>query len=205
MQVLGTIGRVTAMVLIIGIGWCVAPHLFSPSRLANPQGAASQHPSIYFAPQQNVALIDISLIRHSRRSIQIAMYAFTDRRIAKALVDACRQGVDISIYRDHEQYQQEKRHNSPVHQILQQCEGIHVRVKRSRELMHEKAALFDGVTLRDGSGNWSISAVRYQDNEISITQQPEEVEAFKRDFARMWQRSDNIIVHSRGERQDACL
>jgi len=110
-------------------------------------------------------------------------------------VDACRKGVDIDIYRDHEQYKQETRHNSPVHQILQQCEAIHVRVKRSRDLMHEKAALFDGATLRDGSGNWSISAARHQDNEISITQQREEVEAFKRDFARMWQRSDNIIVH----------
>jgi len=195
MQVLGTMGRVTAMVLIIGIGWRVAPHLFSASRLAKAQGAASRYPSIYFAPQQNVALIDISLIRHSRRSIQIAMYAFTDRRMAEALVDACRQGVDIEIYRDHEQYQQEKRHNSPVHQILKQCQGIHIRVKRSHDLMHEKAALFDGATLRDGSGNWSISAARYQDNEISITQQRQEVEAFRRDFARMWQRSDNIIVH----------
>jgi phosphatidylserine/phosphatidylglycerophosphate/cardiolipin synthase-like enzyme len=162
--------------------------------VTNDQVAASQDASIYFAPQQDVALVDIGLIRHSRKSIQVVMYAFTDRRIAEALVDACRQGVDISIYRDHGQYEQEERGNSRVHQILKQCQGIHVRVKGSGDLMHEKAALFDDATLRDGSGNWSISAAHYQDNEISITRQQEEVDAFQRDFAGMWQRSDNVII-----------
>lgn len=194
MRVLIAMGRVAALVLIIGIGWCIAPHIFSSSRVADAQVTASQDASIYFAPQQDVALVDIGLIRHSRKSIQVAMYAFTDRRIAEALVDACRQGVGISIYRDHGQYEQEERDNSRVHQILKQCQGIHVRVKGSRDLMHEKVALFDGATLRDGSGSWSISAARYQDNEISVTQRQEELDAFQRDFAGMWQRSDNIVV-----------
>ena len=60
--------------------------------------------------------------------------------------------------------------------------------------MHEKAMLIDGSTLRDGSGNWSISASRYQDNQVSITHDPEQIAQFRRNFEAMWSRRDNTIV-----------
>jgi hypothetical protein len=66
-------------------------------------------------------------------------------------------------------------------------------VKQSDELMHEKAMLCDEV-LRSGSGNWSVSAARYQDNEIAVTTDAAEVAAFAREFRVMWERPDNMRV-----------
>ena len=68
----------------------------------------------------------------------IALYAFTNRCIAAALVEACHQGVEVELYRDREQYDQEERGNSQTHDILRQCPDIRIRVKASHGLIHEK-------------------------------------------------------------------
>jgi phosphatidylserine/phosphatidylglycerophosphate/cardiolipin synthase-like enzyme len=121
------------------------------------------------------------------------MYTFTDRRIADALRDAAERGVHVRVYRDREQYEEELRKGSTVPSILAGSRNIEVRVKRSNDLMHEKSMLADSV-LRSGSANWSVSAARYQDNEVSITTDPAMVAAFSREFREMWDRPDNGVV-----------
>jgi phosphatidylserine/phosphatidylglycerophosphate/cardiolipin synthase-like enzyme len=74
------------------------------------------------------------------------------------------------------------------------CANIRMKVKVSHELMHDKAFSVDNRILRHGSANWSRSAARYQDNEITVTDDPREVNAFERKFASMWSRSHNEII-----------
>ena len=150
--------------------------------------------AIYFAPSDNLERIDIELIDIARSSISVAMYAFTDRNLAAALVSAAHRGVQVRVYRDKVQYNEERERHSPALPTLLGESAIQVRVKRSEDLMHEKAMLIDGSTLRDGSGNWSISASRYQDNQVSITHDPEQIAQFRRNFEAMWSRHDNTIV-----------
>ena len=149
---------------------------------------------IYFSPGTNLEDVDLSLIEHAHRSIDVAMYTFTDHRIAEALRRAAKRGVLVRVYRDREQYEQELRRDSTVPTLLAGEPRIHVKVKNGRELMHEKAMLCDDSVLRSGSGNWSVSAARYQDNEVSVTTDPSSVSAFSRDFREMWERSDNMQV-----------
>ena len=122
------------------------------------------------------------------------MYTFTDRNLAYALVEAARRGIQVRIYRDHDQFYQEQQRASEVSRSLQSQPTIQIRVKTRRELMHEKVVLIDDRIIRDGSGNWSVSAARYQDNEITISFEPEEIKAFQQDFAEMWARPDNQVV-----------
>jgi TolB-like protein len=100
----------------------------------------------------------------------------------------------IQIDRDDDQFHQAEQRGSDVLRILQSQPTIQIRVKTGRELMHEKVVLIDDRIIRDGSGNWSVSAARYQDNEITISFDPEEIKAFQQDFAEMWARPDNQIV-----------
>jgi phosphatidylserine/phosphatidylglycerophosphate/cardiolipin synthase-like enzyme len=151
-------------------------------------------PGIYFAPQQDLSFVDQQIIRSAKRSLEIAMYSFTDRKIAEELLDACNRGVIVDLYRDRGQYEEEEARGSAVPAILHRCRGIHVRVKGSAELMHEKMYAADNLVLREGSSNWSVSAARYQDNQLSITRDPTAIEAFKDDFAAMWGRADNSII-----------
>ena len=155
--------------------------------------AAGGSEQIYFSPTTNLEEVDISLIDHAQQRIQVAMYAFTDRAIAQALARAASRGVEVSIYRDRAQFQEEQGRHGQVLAMLSHRPDVHIRVKGGDDLMHQKAMLVDGEVLRDGSGNWSISAARYQDNQVSVTRSPQQIEAFERDFTAMWNRPDNLL------------
>jgi len=87
----------------------------SQLRAALPTSAAAGVPylsgqgreSIFFSPTQDLELVDIGLLERARSSIKIAMFAFTDRSIAEVLAREARSGVQIWIYRDRGQFEQE--------------------------------------------------------------------------------------------------
>ena len=131
--------------------------------------AAGEGEQIYFSPSTDLERVDVSLIDRAQQRIQVAMYAFTDRTIALALARAAARGVEVSIYRDRAQFEEEQGRRVQVLALLSRRPNVHIRVKGSDDLMHQKAMLVDGAVLRDGSGNWSVSAARYQDNQVSVT------------------------------------
>ena len=182
---LGTIAVPTLLALLI-----LAHRSTHRPTGVQPRAAEAASSPIYFSPSTNLEEVDLSLIERAEHSIDVAMYTFSDRRIAMALRKAAERGVTVRIYRDHEQYEEELRRGSKVSAILAREPHIEVKVKQSDELMHEKAMLCDDV-LRSGSGNWSVSAARYQDNEITVTRDTSEVAAFAREFRAMWERPDN--------------
>ena len=177
-----------------------------------PDGASSRSSSLdksqfaFSASGRSRGFSDLFLPRHEpRRSRSLAdrARASVDRRgdvylhgspDREALRRAAKRGVLVRVYRDREQYERELRRDSTVPTLLAGEPHIHVKVKNGRELMHEKAMLCDDSVLRSGSGNWSVSAARYQDNEVSVTTDPSSVSAFSRDFREMWERSDNMQV-----------
>lgn len=153
----------------------------------------------YFSPADNLERADLDQLDGAKKTIDIAMYAFTDRYIAEQLVKVARRGVVIRIYRDREQYEQEQRRggnsqSGPAMEVFRGQPNIHVKVKGGRELMHMKAYLVDGVLLRDGSANWSPSGLKRQDNNAHFSADPEQVKRFRDTFEAMWARSDNEDV-----------
>jgi phosphatidylserine/phosphatidylglycerophosphate/cardiolipin synthase-like enzyme len=83
---------------------------------------------VYFSPGSNLEQVDAALIRQARSSITIAMYTFTDRNLAYALVEAATKGVQVRIHRDHDQFHEEQQRGSDVLRILQSQPNIHIRV-----------------------------------------------------------------------------
>jgi len=157
-------------------------------------GTAAEH----FSPTENLEQIDRDHLLHARKSIDIAMYAFTDLYLAQAIVERARDGVQVRIYRDNDQYNQEQRRSSGRRESTTNLLGgernIQIRVKGSRELMHLKAYLIDGRELRTGSANWSPSGEKRQDNNAHFTTDPQQVKAFQNTFEEMWQRPNNQLV-----------
>jgi phosphatidylserine/phosphatidylglycerophosphate/cardiolipin synthase-like enzyme len=161
-----------------------------------PQGGSQtiSQTEIHFAPEENLENVDIPLINGARKAVDVAVYTFTDRKLADALVTAAGRGVQVRIYRDREQFQSEQNRGGQVLAILSHQPNIEIKVKASRDLMHDKAFEVDNRILRDGSGNWSLSAAHYQDNEIRVTDNPLEVNAFEQTFSAMWSRTDNEVI-----------
>jgi phosphatidylserine/phosphatidylglycerophosphate/cardiolipin synthase-like enzyme len=153
----------------------------------------------HFSPTEDIERIDFARLDQAKSSVDIAMYAFTDRYLADELKKLAERGVKIRIYRDQEQYEQEQRHatkheNDSTTSMLTGETNVQIRVKGHRELMHLKAYLVDGTVLRDGSANWSPSGEKRQDNNAHFTADPVQASSFHRDFEAMWSRPENLVV-----------
>ncbi len=100
-------------------------------------------PQEHFSPNENLESFDIAQIEKAHSSIDIAMYAFTDRALAETLLHTD-PNVQIRLYRDGEQFENEQWHATygrpSTTQMLAGCTRIHIRVKRGdlREYMHCK-------------------------------------------------------------------
>jgi len=149
----------------------------------------------HYSPQENLERVDLALIDSARQSLDIAMYAFTDRYLAEAVVRAARRGVQVRIYRDRQQFEDEQRKagargSGSTSDMFQGVPNLQLRVKSSRELMHLKAYVVDHSLLRDGSANWSPSGLKRQDNNLRLTTDASQVAAFERQYSEMWNRDD---------------
>lgn len=149
--------------------------------------------AVYYSPWQNLEAIDSEAIAGSHcNHLDIAMYAFTDWKLAETVAAFARTSRPVRIYRDREQYEQEARRGSRVIEILHQP-NIQIRVKQSRVLMHLKA-WSDGCILREGSANWSPGGEKQQDNTLTFLNDSASVKNFEADFNAMWNRRNNIVV-----------
>ena len=161
----------------------------------------------HFSPVENLERLELSELRlagqrarESRTPLRIAMYAFTDRAVAEAVITEADGGTVVELYRDGEQYEIEQRNgerfrHGSVTALFHGHQNIHVRVKRSArgDLMHLKA-WSDGTVLREGSANWSPAGLKRQDNNVRFTKSPEEVKAFLAEFDALWNRPGNVVI-----------
>ena len=172
------------LIMVVAVGtafWYLdRPKQVQPllQRAASSQGAVHED---HFSPAENLEQLDKAEIDHAQHSIDIAMYAFTDRYLADAILQAARRGVKVRIYRDHSQYEEEERsRKDSTSSILVGQPNIQLRVKHVHELMHLKAYCIDGAVLRDGSANWSPSGLKRQDNNAHFTTDPRQIQTLNR-------------------------
>ena len=190
------------LLLLVALAGTLLIYYFHPGRTVSlsdlngvaeaARGGGEQH----FSPSENLEQLDHERLERARRTIDIAMYSFTDRYLAEELATLARRGVRIRIYRDRQQYEEEQ-HNAKertlpsTSEILRGESNIQLRIKAAHELMHLKAYLVDGRLLRDGSANWSSSGLKRQDNNLHFTADPAQVRAFQQEFEQIWNRPDN--------------
>ena len=156
-----------------------------------PTLSAGSH-AFYYTPEINPERVDVPLLTKARGHVDAAFYSFTDKPTAEALLAAANRGVKVRIYRDQEQFEDEKMRNPYMTTIFAGNPNIQIRVKGSRALMHLKAWSTEGL-LRDGSSNLSAAA-KHQDNSVVLSSDAEEIQAFEKKFTDMWNRSDNIVI-----------
>ena len=122
-----------------------APLAPVPSSVEPPAGE-------HYSPAEDLERLDYEAIRGARRSLDIAMFSFTDVLLAQAVREAGQRGVRVRIYRDGEEYEREqtqvRRHRSAMQTLLGEA-NIRIRVKPpGRDYMHLKVACIDGRLLR---------------------------------------------------------
>jgi phosphatidylserine/phosphatidylglycerophosphate/cardiolipin synthase-like enzyme len=195
-------GRSLAWLLIILLGLAAAvwyreqPRISGLGQTSQLTGASLEEN--HYSPFENLERIDADRIGNAQRTLDIAMYAFTDKYLADTVLNAARRGVQVRIYRDHQQFQDEERKSGEHNDVSTSGmfagqSNIQIRVKKNHELMHLKAYAIDGRMLRDGSANWSPSGLKRQDNNARFTTDPAQVKAFEQVFEEIWDRDNEVV------------
>lgn len=114
-------------------------------------------PQIYFSRSAPVAQVVSREITSARQSIHVMMYSFTDKDLAAALIEASMRGVDVRVIIDRNQSSERNSVSSTLVDALGE-DRVVFRSGRGRGVMHQKVAIFDGLTVTLGSYNWTANA-----------------------------------------------
>lgn len=121
--------------------------------------------TLYFMPyEQKSALKSLTQnIRSAQESIDVSIYSFTNKEIAKAIRDVAKTGTRIRIIYD---YHSNVKNDFSTAGYLSKYKNIKVCLlegKRSKNnkfngIMHQKLAIIDDRFIFIGSANWSKNA-----------------------------------------------
>src|SRR5687767_12812311 len=122
----------------------------STSRNGTATPAASEDGvSIYFSPGADYGQLIIDKIRMAQKYVYVQAYSFTSDRIAKALVEVHKRGVDVKVILDDDKADKKSEADYLVRK------GIDTYLDSKHEKAHSKIILIDGQTIITGSFNFS--------------------------------------------------
>lgn len=126
--------------------------------------------NLCFSPQGHCERKILHLIRNAKTSISMQTYSFTSRKIANALKDAKRRGVKIRIIADRSLFDPQNKH-SRIQSLI--YAGIPVWVDQKVSIQHNKVLVVDRHWVETGSYNYTVSANRYNAENVLIIESPE--------------------------------
>lgn len=136
----------------------------------------------YFSADQGIEWVVEREIDNAAKRIDVAVYTFTSRPLAQALVDACERGVRVRVLLDPAQAAGKY---SKANYLANY--GVDVRTEKGAGLMHHKFALIDDSILITGSFNWTASAEAENDENILLLKGfPATCKSYSREFERIW-------------------
>ncbi|MDF3072090.1 MAG: Phosphatidylserine/phosphatidylglycerophosphate/cardiolipin synthase [Polyangiaceae bacterium] len=134
-----------------------------------------------FSPGDACLRTILSELERTKKTADICVFTITDDRIAQAMWVAHQRGVAIRVITDNDkQYDG----GSDIDRLRRA--GIPVKVDETEHHMHHKFAVLDGVTLLNGSYNWTRSACAFNEENLVVTTELKLVQTFARHFEGMW-------------------
>jgi len=150
---------------------------------------------VYFTPSYKAEGAIEDLIDNANKTINIAMYTFTSRYLARHLIDAKKRGVKIRVLLDRKS-NDPKEDKYTKYPYLKK-NGINIRFaaahtykrwKRSG-IMHNKFAIFDNKILETGSLNWTASAFIVNDENVLVIRRQDMANVYEGKFEALWEKA----------------
>lgn len=125
---------------------------------ASPPAPATSLPQssvcVYFSPNGGCTDAVVKAIGDARGTVLVQAYSFTSARIAKALLDAKKRGVDVRVLLDKSQ----AGNLSYSSVTFFRNSGIPAKVDRAHAIAHNKVMIIDGSVVITGSFNFTRAA-----------------------------------------------
>ncbi len=148
---------------------------------------------VYFSPTGGIKNAIIENLNNAKTTVNIAMYAFTNRELAQAVISTVKRGIEVKVLL------------SPSDDPYSKAEylssnGVNVKIynKHTEDngIMHNKFAIIDGKTTITGSYNWTASAEERNDENIVIIYNQNVSSKFLAKFNELWNNSDPLFHYS---------
>ena len=149
---------------------------------------------VFFTPGDDITALCIAMIEAEQKSICGAVYMFTDKKIAQAIVNAHQRGVHIQMILDQismvscgkGKFLQE--HGVPV--FVHRTEGFN---PYTMALMHHKFFIFgcnkdDKPLLWTGSWNCTLRATQHNDENVIVLDDQQVIGQYQECFTRLQER-----------------
>ena len=148
-------------------------------------GCVEQQPNntAFFCPQDDCEERVIIAINNAEHSIDAAIYSFTSKNIASALIEAQNRGILPRIIIDSLQ----SKSKYAMDEFLKQ-NNIETRIMPST--MHNKFVIIDNSLIITGSYNWTKNANSKNNENLVFIQDKETAELFSREFFDLWIKSN---------------
>jgi len=124
----------------------------------------------------------ISILDAATRTVDLALYSFTDDQLGAAVIRAHQRGVMVRVILDDGQ---EGSAGGREHAKLVAA-GIAVVVEKVTGLMHHKFLVVDRTITVTGSYNWSDAADQSNFENVVVIVYAEVADAFTAEFNRLW-------------------
>ena len=149
----------------------------------------SQNMELWFLPDNRAGLERIKeLLAAAKKTVQVAMFAWTRRDLAQSAIQAAQRGVKVDLVIDSSLG---KGIGAKIVKLLKQ-KGIEVSLSPGGPLLHHKFLLIDGEILVNGSANWTRNAFNLNDDCFIVLGPLNEKQ--KKQMQRLWTEIKNESV-----------
>jgi phosphatidylserine/phosphatidylglycerophosphate/cardiolipin synthase-like enzyme len=142
-------------------------------KVQGPQACAAVE--FHMAPDEALDVVDTRYIASARFKIDVAASVLSSSEVIEALQEAQARGVAVRIVL-------EGRETS----ALARLQGLEVRFRLDGPLLSLKSYALDGLTLRTGSSNLTMSGEREDENEITVLRDAAAASRFEARFEQLW-------------------
>jgi phosphatidylserine/phosphatidylglycerophosphate/cardiolipin synthase-like enzyme len=158
---------------------------FPQNSRTSPALAASGTIQLAFSPEDDTGALVIEAIRGARKQVLVQTFSFTHRKIAQALIEAKRRGIDVQLIADGEQIRKMQR--GVVPEIA--AGGVPTFVDREHDSAHNKIMVIDAglpqAAVITGSFNFTHAAqYKNAENLLIFRGNPQLTQAYLKNWQR---------------------
>ncbi|MDD4526503.1 MAG: phospholipase D-like domain-containing protein [Candidatus Margulisbacteria bacterium] len=138
---------------------------------------------VFFSPDGGTREQLIKLIQSTTGNVDIAIYSFTSKELALALLSEQKKGRKIRLIADRGQGEGKY---SVLSLLRASIPVKYLPVTNNRGMMHNKFMIINNKHLVTGSYNWSTNAEKYNYENCLILEEKALISKFSTEFNKLW-------------------
>ncbi len=187
-----------------------------PNSTSSKASHRNSRKRVLFSPDDDLRTELIALINAERKSIKIAIFTFTDKQVAQAILDAHARGVAVELVADsaylRDQYSKIallRSHKIPVFTYNPHYKNLEGNKQELLSIMHHKFVIFGGggqqPVVWTGSFNFTRSATMRNQENVVILDDEYVIERYSQQFERLKHRCDDCAGDGEKLQQESAV